>query len=182
MSGIGEAPRAQAKKMNRSRDANGLTARGPNSLQNVPCPLPSLGHTVTGDQSMGQASVIFADDNVMLRKFLRMIIQDDPNLYVAKEAGNGLELLEQLKETTPDIIVLDISMPGLSGLEAAKKIKALYPKIKIVILTMNNGKSYFRRACEIGVDGYVLKDEIENIHHIITAVLQGRTYISSYFQ
>jgi DNA-binding NarL/FixJ family response regulator len=170
------------KELILSREINGLSVRELNSLRDGPCPLPLPGHTITGDQFMGRASVIFADDNVMLRKFLRMIIQDDPNLYVAKEADNGLELLEQLKETTPDIIVLDISMPFLSGLEVAKKIKELYPKIKIVILTMNNKKSYFHRACEIGVDGYVLKDEIENIHYIITAVLQGTTYISSCFQ
>jgi two-component system response regulator NreC len=122
-----------------------------------------------------------ADDNIRLRKFLRMTIQEDPNLSVVNEAGDGLELLEQLKETTPDIVVLDISMPALSGLDAAEIIKKLYPQIKIVILTMNQRKGFFHRACEIGVDAYVLKDEIEEIHHVITTILQGKTYISPYF-
>ena len=118
---------------------------------------------------MVKASIIFADDNILLRKFLRMSIQEDPHFSIAKEAGDGLELLGQLKETTPDIIILDISMPSLSGLDAAKIIKELYPQVKIVILTMHEKKSYFRRACEIGVDGYVLKDEIEKIHYTIIA-------------
>jgi DNA-binding NarL/FixJ family response regulator len=111
-----------------------------------------------------------------------MIIQDDPNLFVIKEASDGLELLGQLKETTPDIIVLDIFMPTLSGLDAAEIIKKLYPQIKIVILTMHHGRGFFHRACEIGVDGYVLKDEIEKIHHIINTIIRGNIYISSYFQ
>ena len=131
---------------------------------------------------MLQASIIFADDNILLRKFLRMSIQEDPHLSVANEAGDGLELLRQLKETTPDLIILDISMPHLSGLKAAKIIKEHYPNIKIVILTKNHKRSYFLQACEIGVDGYVIKDEIEKIHHIVTTVLQGKTYISSCFQ
>ena len=130
---------------------------------------------------MGKATIIFADDNILLRKFLRMTVQEDPNFCVAHEAGDGLELLEQLKEMTPDIVILDISMPNLSGLKAAEVIRHLDPQIKIVILTMHQSQSYFRRASEIGVDGYVLKDEIENINCIITTILQGQTYTSSYF-
>jgi DNA-binding NarL/FixJ family response regulator len=170
------------KGPNLCRDISGLTAGGLKSVQDGPFPLPLLGHSITGDQVMPQATVIFADDNILLRKFLRMSIQEDPHLSVANEAGDGLELLRQLEETTPDIIILDISMPFLSGLKAAKIIKEQYPGIKIVILTMNDRISYFQRACEIGVDGYVLKDEIERSHYIITTVLQGKTYISSCFQ
>jgi DNA-binding NarL/FixJ family response regulator len=131
---------------------------------------------------MRQASVIFADKNILLRKFLRMSIQEDPHLLIAKEADDGLELLRQLEENPPDIIVLDISLPSLSGLEVAKIVKEKNPQIKIVILTMYDRKSYFRYAWEIGVDGYVLKDEIEKIHAIITTILQEKTYISSCFQ
>ena len=131
---------------------------------------------------MGKASIIFADDNILLRKFLRMTVQEDPNLGIAREAGDGLELLEQLKGITPDMVILDISMPNLSGLKVAEVIKKLYPQIKIVILTMHSSKHYFRRAHEIGVHGYVLKDEIENINYIITTILNGKNYISSYFE
>ena len=130
---------------------------------------------------MVTANLIIADDNILLRKFLRMTVQNDPNLCIIKEANNGIELLEQLKETTPDIIILDISMPKLSGLKAAEIIKELYPQIKIVMCTMHQSQSYFRRAHEIGVDGYVLKNEIENMNYIINTVINGKTYISSCF-
>jgi DNA-binding NarL/FixJ family response regulator len=169
-------------EQNLCRDISGLTAGDPTSLQDGPSLLSLPDQYITGDQIMAQTSVIFADDNILLRKFLRMSIQEDPHLSVANEAANGLELLRQLEETIPDIIILDISMPFLSGLKAAKIIKEQYPSIKIVILTMNDKKSYFRQACEIGVDGYVLKDEIEKIHDIITTIIQGKTYISSCFQ
>jgi len=131
---------------------------------------------------MSKSSIIFADDNLRLREYLRMAFQADSNFFIAKEAANGLELLEQLKEITPDIVLLDISMPNLSGLQAAEIIKQLYPQVKIVILTFNQSHTYFRRASEIGVDGYVLKEEIEDINNIIMSVLQGKTYISSYFK
>ena len=131
---------------------------------------------------MSKSSIIFADDNLRLREYLRMAFQADSNFLIAKEAGDGLELLEQLKEITPDIVLLDISMPNLSGLQAAEIIKQLYPQVKIVILTFNQSHTYFRRASEIGVDGYVLKEEIEDINNIIMSVLQGKTYISSYFK
>ena len=130
---------------------------------------------------MGKASIIFADDNILLRKFLRMTIEADPNLGIIQEAGDGLELLELLKKTIPDIVILDISMPNLSGLKAAEIIRQLYPQVKIVILTMHQNHGYFRWAGEIGVDGYVLKNEIENINNIIRFILQGKTYISPYF-
>ncbi len=130
---------------------------------------------------MGKASIIFADDNILLRKFLRMAVQSDPNLCVTHEAGDGLELLDQLQETIPDIIIMDLSMPNLSGLKTAEIIKKVFPQIKIVIMTMHQNQAFFLQACKIGVDGYVLKDEIENITHIITTVLQGRPYISPCF-
>ena len=130
---------------------------------------------------MGKASIIFADDNVLLRKFLKTTVQSDPTLCLINEAGDGLELLEQLKVATPDIILLDISMPNLSGLKAAEIIKNLYPQIKIVIMTMHQSQHFFHRASEIGVNGYILKEEIGDINHIISAVLRGKTYISAYF-
>jgi DNA-binding NarL/FixJ family response regulator len=176
-------PRAHIlKKLDPSRDIDGLAVRDSDPVQDGPCPQPLPGHAVTGDRIMRQASVIFADKNILLRKFLRMSIQEDPHLLIAKEADDGLELLRQLEENPPDIIVLDISLPSLSGLEVAKIVKEKNPQIKIVILTMYDRKSYFRYAWEIGVDGYVLKDEIEKIHAIITTILQGKTYVSSCFQ
>ena len=128
--------------------------------------------------SMG-ASIILAEDHVLVRQGLRRIIQEDPSMQVIHEAGDGLELLALLKGSTPDIVILDISMPRLAGLEAAQIIKEQYPTIKIMILTMHREKNYFKRAKEIGVNGYVLKEEADTaLNAAIKAVLEDKTYYS----
>lgn len=125
------------------------------------------------------ASIILADDHVLIRKGLRRIIQEDPVMRVINEAGDGVELLEQLTDSAPDIVLVDISMPRLGGLEAAQKIKMQYPDIKIIILTMHNRKDCFHKALEIGVDGYVLKEEADTaLNFAIKAVLEDKTYFS----
>jgi DNA-binding NarL/FixJ family response regulator len=125
------------------------------------------------------ASIILAEDHVLVRQGLRRIIQEDPAVRVTHEAGDGQEVLEFLKDSVPDVVILDISMPHLGGLEAARIIKAQYPTIKIVILTMHREKSFLQKAIEIGVDGYVLKDEADSVLiNTIKAVLEGKTYFS----
>jgi DNA-binding NarL/FixJ family response regulator len=125
------------------------------------------------------ASIILAEDHVLVRQGLRRIIQEDPSMKVIHEAGDGVELLALLKDSTPDIVILDISMPRLQGLEAARIIKEQYPTIKIMILTMHREKNYFQRAMEIGVNGYVLKEEADAaLNTAIKAVLEDKTYYS----
>lgn len=125
------------------------------------------------------ASIILADDHVLVRQGIRRIIQEDPTIRVIQEAGDGVELLELLKDNTPDVVILDISMPRLQGLEAAQIIKKRYPAMKIIILTMHREKDFFDRAKEIGVDGYVLKEEADSaLNNAIIAVLEGKTYFS----
>jgi DNA-binding NarL/FixJ family response regulator len=125
------------------------------------------------------ASIILAEDHVLVRQGLRRIIQEDPAVQVIHEAGNGLEVLDFLKDNIPDVILLDISMPRLGGLEAAEIIKAQYPTIKIVILTMHREKNFFQKALKIGVDGYILKEEADSVLiNALKAVLEGKTYYS----
>ena len=128
------------------------------------------------------AAIILAEDHVLVRQGLRRIIEEDPNLQVIHEAGDGVELLEQLEGTNPpppDMVILDISMPRLQGLEAAKIIKQRYPVIKILILTMHHEKNYFYKAQEIGVNGYVLKEEADSdLNSAINTILQGSSYVS----
>jgi DNA-binding NarL/FixJ family response regulator len=130
---------------------------------------------------MIKASIIIVDNHALFRKALRRIIREEPSLYVAYEAGDGLELLRLLEETTPDAVILDISMPRLSGLEAAAIIKQLYPGVKIVMLTMHLEKEYFYKAIEIGVEGYLIKQEIDDLNFAIKTVLEGKTYITPLF-
>jgi DNA-binding NarL/FixJ family response regulator len=125
------------------------------------------------------ASIILAEDHVMVRQGLRHIIQEDPTVQVIHEAGDGLELLALLEKSTPDMVILDISMPRLGGLETAQIIKKQYPNIKIIILTMHRQKNFFQKARELGVNGFVLKDEADtDLVYAIKTVLNGKTYFS----
>ena len=126
-------------------------------------------------QVIMMASIILTDDHVLARQGLRRIIQEDPAMQVIHEAGDGLELLELLKESTPDVVILDISMPRLRWLEAARIIKTQYPTMKIMILTMHREKSFFQKALGIGVDGYILKEEADaDLNSAIKADLEGQ--------
>ena len=128
---------------------------------------------------MIKASIILVDDNSRIRKALRRIIQEDPTLQVIHEARDGVELLGLLEGSAPDIVILDTCMPRLGGLETAEIIKQRYPLIKIMVMTMQHEKDYFRAAKEIGVNGYMIKEEAEtDLNHAIKTVLQGNTYTS----
>ena len=131
---------------------------------------------------MIKASIILVDDNSRIRKALRRIIQEDPTLQVIHEARDGVELLGLLEGSAPDIVILDTCMPRLGGLETAEIIKQRYPLIKIMVMTMQHEKDYFRAAKEIGVNGYMIKEEAEtDLNHAIKTVLQGNTYTSPLF-
>lgn len=120
-----------------------------------------------------------ADDHALVREGIKRIIQENPTLSVINETGNGLELLRLLEETTPHMVVLDISMPGLRGIEAIKIIKELYPKIKILVLTMHKSKEYLYLAMNGGADGYVLKEDANDVlHTAIKTIRNGQTFIS----
>jgi len=114
-----------------------------------------------------------------MRKGIKKIIQENPELAVVGEAGDGLELLQLLEEFTPDMVILDISMPRFKGLAAIKIIKGLYPEVKVLILTMHKNKDYVYRAMDDGADGYVLKeDPPESFHSAIKTLRNGKTYVS----
>ena len=130
---------------------------------------------------MGRVSIIFAEDNCGIRDFLRLAIEADPGFWLVSVAHDGLELMGQMQEYIPDVVMLDINMPNLTGLQAAREIKKLYPEVKIIILTMHQNKHYVRHAFEIGVDAYVLKEDIVQINDIIMGVFQGKTYVSAFF-
>jgi DNA-binding NarL/FixJ family response regulator len=123
--------------------------------------------------------IILAEDHVLMRKGVKRIIQENPRLVVVGEASDGLELLHLMEESTPDMVILDISMPRLKGLEAIKIIKGLYPEVKVLVLTMHKNKDYLYRAMDDGADGYVLKDDpLESFHSAIETIRNGKTYIS----
>ena len=123
--------------------------------------------------------IVLAEDHIRFREIIKKIIEGNGELTVVGEANDGLELLELLKQSLPDMFITDISMPRLRGLEAAKRVKELYSQIKVLILTAHNGKDFLDQAISNGVDGYILKQEMdEELYPAIQAVRSGKFYIS----
>jgi DNA-binding NarL/FixJ family response regulator len=128
---------------------------------------------------MSKYHIILAEDHVLMRKGIKKILQENPELAVMGEAGDGIELLRMLEESSPDMVILDISMPRMKGLEAIKLIKGHYPEVKILVLTMHKNKDYLYQAMDNGADGYVLKEEPpESFHAAIKTIRNGENYIS----
>jgi DNA-binding NarL/FixJ family response regulator len=124
-------------------------------------------------------TILLADDHVMFRRGVRRIIQGIDQVEVVGEASDGFELLELLKKTAPDLVILDISMPNLRGLEAAREIKVINPKVKVLILTMHKDREYLYHAFAAGAEGYLLKEDADSeLLAAIATLRQGGTYIS----
>jgi DNA-binding NarL/FixJ family response regulator len=124
-------------------------------------------------------SILLADDHVMFRRGVRKIIQSIDNVEVVGEAGDGFELLELLKKTSPQLVILDISMPNLRGLEATREIKIINPAVKVLILTMHKDKEYLYHAFSAGAEGYLLKEDADSeLISAIDTLRRGGTYIS----
>jgi len=123
--------------------------------------------------------IVLADDHAIFRKGIRKIIEGIDGVAVCGEANDGLELLELLKTARPDLIILDISMPNLRGLEATEEIKRLYPEIKILLLTMHKKKSFVQLGLKAGADGFLLKEDADSeLYRAIESLKQGDKYLS----
>jgi len=123
--------------------------------------------------------IILADDHQLLREAIKKNIAEIADFKVVGEAGDGLELLELLEKSVPDLILLDISMPRFNGIEAAGEIKKRYPTVKILILTMIKSREFIHRALEIGVNGYLLKENaFSDLISAIRTIQNGNNYLS----
>jgi DNA-binding NarL/FixJ family response regulator len=110
---------------------------------------------------------------------MKKIINDLPGMEVIGEANDGIELLEMVKTLLPDLVVVDISMPELRGIEATREIRALYPRTKVLILTMHRNKEYLYHAIASGANGYLLKeDSDEELLLAIKSICRGETYVT----
>jgi DNA-binding NarL/FixJ family response regulator len=123
--------------------------------------------------------IVLADDHALVRLGIRKIIEEDGNLKIVGEAGDGMELLKILETIRPDLVIVDIGMPRLRGLEATKRIKHLYPQVKVMILSMHRNKEYLRQAVAAGVSGYLLKEDADSaLHTAIKAIRSGKEFFS----
>jgi two-component system response regulator NreC len=129
---------------------------------------------------MNQIRVLIVDDHPIVRTGLRQFLEAESDLQVVDEASDGMEALEKAREHRPDVLLLDIAMPKLSGLEVAQMIKTTAPETKVVILSMHEKEAYARQALEAGALGYVLKGApSEDILTAIRTVARGRYFLSS---
>jgi len=123
--------------------------------------------------------ILLADDHTVMRRGLRLLLESQPGFSVVAEAADGRQAVEQAEATKPDVAVVDIAMPNLSGIEAAQRIATVLPQTAIVILSMHSDEGYVLRALKVGAKGYLLKDSAEgDLIDAIKAVHQGKTFFS----
>ncbi|MFC8080002.1 response regulator [Streptomyces sp. NPDC057307] len=116
---------------------------------------PNSGPTGAGEPV--PTRILLADDHALVRRGVRLILDGEPDLTVVAEAGDGAEAIEMAREHRPDLAILDIAMPRLTGLQAARELSRLLPDMRILILTMYDNEQYFFEALKCGASGYVLK-------------------------
>ena len=123
--------------------------------------------------------IMLADDHVIFRQGMKRLIDEMPDLEVTGEASDGFEVLKLLKELNPDMVILDISMPNLRGIEATREIKIISPETKILILTMHRNKEYLFHSISAGANGYILKEDSDvELFSAIETIRKGGIYIT----
>jgi two-component system, NarL family, response regulator NreC len=128
---------------------------------------------------MKKLRILLADDHVVMRKGLRALLERQSNLEVVGESENGRETVELATSLRPDVVVMDVGMPVLNGIEATKTIVAENPQISVVILSMHVDESYVMRALKAGARGYLLKDSAPaDLMSAIQAVSQNKSFFS----
>lgn len=128
---------------------------------------------------MNGVRVLLADDHTLVRAGLRKLLESMPDIHVVGEAGDGLALLTLAAELQPHLVLMDIAMPGLNGLEATARLVKSMPGIRVMILSMHQNEEYVRRALRHGAVAYLLKDSAPTeLELAIAAVLRGETYLS----
>ena len=128
---------------------------------------------------MGAIRVVLADDHAVVRRGVRALLQEAPDIEVVAEAADGHQALASVEAKRPDVLVTDIAMPGLTGLELAKRVARDFPQTRVLILSMHKEKEYATRALAAGAGGYLLKDAGDaECEAAVRAVARGESYLS----
>jgi DNA-binding NarL/FixJ family response regulator len=128
----------------------------------------------------GKTRVLIADDHPIFRSGLRQVIEADGSMSVIAEADDGASALSLIRQQQPDVVVLDINMPGLSGFDVVSSMRDEHLSGEVVLLTMHNEEAMFTKAVNLGVRGYVLKDSAtSDIVNCLQAVRKGQNYTSA---
>ena len=128
---------------------------------------------------MGKIRVLLAEDHTIVRKGLRALLEDEPGMEVVGEAGTGREVVEKAEQLLPDVVLMDITMPDLNGLEATRRIKKRLPEIEVLVLTVHTNEEYIFQILRAGASGYVVKQAAPaELVTAIRAVQRGDSFLS----
>jgi two-component system response regulator NreC len=123
--------------------------------------------------------IVLVDDHAIMRRGLRLVLQEQQDFEVVGEAGDGREAVNLAESLDPDVVVLDVSMPGMNGIEAARQISSKQPRVALVVLSMHSDEAYVLRALKAGVRGYLLKESPESdFIQAIHCVNEGKAFFS----
>lgn len=130
---------------------------------------------------MNEVRIVLADDHNIVRAGVRALLDNIPEMRVVAETGNGREALDLIRKHKPDVVLLDIAMPELNGLEVTQIVSKEFPPIKIIILSMHKSDEYVLQALRFGASGYLLKDTAANeLELAINAVMKGEKYLAPF--
>src|SRR5512134_767467 len=122
--------------------------------------------------------VLIADDHIIVRSGIRLLLEAEPDIDVVGEALEGREALNLVEKHLPDVVLMDIAMPGMDGLEATRLIKASWPQVKVLVLTMHRSDEYFFEMLKAGASGYILKGaETSDLIHAVRVVGRGEVFL-----
>ncbi len=128
---------------------------------------------------MSAIRILLADDHTILRKGLRLLLEREAEFAVVGEASNGREVVDAVGSDGPNVVIMDIAMPMMNGIEATKRISEAYPKVAVIILSVHSDEAYVLRALKSGARGYLLKDSAESdLIQAVRAVAAGKAYFS----
>jgi two-component system, NarL family, response regulator NreC len=123
--------------------------------------------------------VLIVDDHTLLRAGLRGLLAQDPDIEIVGEAADGRDAVRAVGQLSPHLVLMDLTMPGMNGIEAVTEIKRRYPDVRILVMTLHKTEDFIHASLRAGADGYILKDAThEELRLAIRSVLQGKTYLS----
>jgi RNA polymerase sigma factor (sigma-70 family) len=128
---------------------------------------------------MSKARILLVEDHIVVRQGIKALLSDEPDLEIVGEADNGREALQAVMKLHPNLVLMDISMPGLNGIEATRQIRQRHPEVKVVVLSMHANEEYVFQVLRAGASGYVLKQsDSSEVLTAIRAALTGGSFLS----
>ena len=123
--------------------------------------------------------ILIVDDHTLLRAGLRALLAQDPGIEIVGEASDGRDAVRAVGQLTPNLVLMDLTMPGMNGIEAVTEIKRRYPDVRVLVMTLHKTEDFIHASLKAGADGYILKDAThDELRVAIRSVLQGKTYLS----